>query len=55
MGRAVHPGFSPKAMRGYIERMKGGLGDASQWLADVRPSPAAAGVLRRFAELTTTR
>ena len=50
-GVQFHPEFSPTAMRGYIERMKNTLGEVSPMLADVRPSPAAAGILRRFSEL----
>lgn len=50
-GVQFHPEFSASAMRGYIERMKNTLREVSPMLADVRPSPAAAGILRRFAEL----
>lgn len=52
-GVQFHPEFSPTAMRGYIERMKGHLADATQLLTDVRPSPVSAGILRRFAEVAT--
>ncbi|MDR7093215.1 glutamine amidotransferase [Hydrogenophaga laconesensis] len=52
-GVQFHPEFSPTAMRGYIGRMTGSLGDVSRLLSDVRPSPAAAGILRRFSEVAT--
>lgn len=53
-GVQFHPEFSPKAMRGYIERMSNQLDNSAQLLAEVEASPDAAGILRRFAALTAT-
>lgn len=50
-GVQFHPEFSPTAMRGYIERMENSLGDVSPLLTEVRPSPAAASILRRFSDM----
>ena len=49
-GVQFHPEFSATAMRGYLERLKGELGDeAIRRIDEVRPTPQAAEVLRRFA------
>ena len=51
-GVQFHPEFSATAMRGYLERLKGELGDEAQRRIDaVSPTPQAAQVLRRFAEV----
>lgn len=50
-GVQFHPEFSADAMRGYIEHMNGSLARAPQLLADVRPTPAAASILQRFAAI----
>jgi len=51
-GVQFHPEFSATAMRGYLERLKGELGEeAARRLDEVGPTPQAAQVLRRFAEV----
>lgn len=52
-GVQFHPEFSADAMRGYIGRMNGSLANAPQLLDDVRPTPAAASILQRFAAIAS--
>ncbi|MBS0430182.1 MAG: glutamine amidotransferase [Proteobacteria bacterium] len=54
-GVQFHPEFDDDAMRGYVDTLAAGRPDAQALRAQVRPTPEAASLLRRFAELVERR
>ena len=54
-GVQFHPEFDERAMRAYVDRFAGELPDADTLRARVRPTPAAAGLLPRFAAIAEAR
>lgn len=54
-GVQFHPEFDDDAMRGYVDALAAGQPDAQALRAQVRPTPEAASLLRRFAELVERR
>ncbi|MDQ7972223.1 MAG: glutamine amidotransferase [Rhodocyclaceae bacterium] len=54
-GVQFHPEFDDDAMRGYVDALAPGQADAPALRAQVRPTPEAASLLRRFAELVERR
>lgn len=54
-GVQFHPEFDDDAMRGYVDALAAGRPDAQALRAQVRPTPEAASLLRRFAGLVERR
>jgi GMP synthase (glutamine-hydrolysing) len=54
-GVQFHPEFDDDAMRGYVDALATGRLDVQALRAQVRPTPEAASLLRRFAELVERR
>ena len=54
-GVQFHPEFDEDAMRGYIDRLSGGLDDPATLRGQVRATPEAARLLQRFARIAAGR